>query len=65
MAGFDVALKSDATLIVQMDADLSHDPADLRRLVDMTRDADLVLGSRYVKGGDTAGWPRHRKVNRC
>lgn len=62
VAGFEVALKSDAGLIAQMDADLSHDPSDLRRLVAATSDADLVLGSRYVEGGDTSGWPRHRKL---
>ena len=62
VAGFGAALDSDAELIAQMDADLSHDPSDLARLVDATRDADLVLGSRYVPGGDTAGWPRHRKL---
>ena len=45
-----------------MDADLSHDAEDLDRLVKAARDADLVLGSRYVAGGDTAGWPRHRKL---
>lgn len=62
VAGFDLALETDAVLIAQMDADLSHDPSDLQRLVDATKDADLVLGSRYVEGGDTAGWPRHRKA---
>ncbi len=62
VAGFEVALATDATLIAQMDADLSHDPSDLRRLVEATDGADLVLGSRYVEGGDTAGWPRHRKI---
>ncbi len=62
VAGFECALKSDAGLIAQMDADLSHDPCDLQRLVVATSDADLVLGSRYVEGGDTAGWPRHRKL---
>lgn len=62
VAGFDVALQSDAALIAQMDADLSHDPDDLLRLVEAASDADLVLGSRYVEGGDTAGWPRHRKL---
>lgn len=62
VAGFDVALRTDAALIAQMDADLSHDPADLPRLVRATDHADLVLGSRYVPGGDTAGWPRHRKL---
>ena len=62
VAGFEVALATDATLIAQMDADLSHDPSDLQRLVEATNDADLALGSRYVEGGDTAGWPRHRKI---
>lgn len=62
VAGFDVALKSDACLIAQMDADLSHNPSDLSRLVAATERADLVLGSRYVAGGDTSGWPRHRKL---
>ena len=60
VAGFQLALESDAALIAQMDADLSHDPHDLERLVAAAADADLVLGSRYVEGGDTAGWPRHR-----
>ena len=62
VAGFELALKSETALIAQMDADLSHDPDDLRRLVEATSDADLALGSRYIKGGDTAGWPRHRKL---
>lgn len=62
VAGFREVLATDATLVATMDADLSHDPTDLARLVAATRDADLVLGSRYVKGGDTSGWPRHRKL---
>lgn len=62
VAGFAVALASDASLIAQMDADLSHDPSDLPRLVEATKSADLVLGSRYVSGGSTTGWPRHRKL---
>lgn len=60
--GFGVALASPAELIAQMDADLSHNPSDLPRLVEATSDADLVIGSRYVPGGVTAGWPRHRKL---
>jgi dolichol-phosphate mannosyltransferase len=49
--------------VVQMDADFSHDPADLPRLLapPMT-DADLVLGTRYMRGGGTVGWPRHRRL---
>jgi dolichol-phosphate mannosyltransferase len=60
VAGFREVLEGDAQLIATMDADLSHEPNDLRRLVAATSSADLVLGSRYVPGGDTAGWPRHR-----
>src|SRR5918998_2946187 len=51
LAGFDAALRGGATHVIQMDADLSHDPADIVRLVAAARDADLVLGSRYVRGG--------------
>lgn len=51
---------TDAPLICQMDADLSHLPADLPRLLDAARDADLVIGSRYVAGGEIVNWPRRR-----
>lgn len=51
---------------VQMDADFSHDPRDLpRMLAPLMRDADLVLGTRYMAGGGTVGWPwRRRFVSR-
>jgi dolichol-phosphate mannosyltransferase len=62
VAGFRRVLAGDADLIAQMDADLSHDPNDLVRLVAATAAADLVLGSRYIDGGDTRGWPRHRRL---
>jgi len=62
VAGFRQVLVGDAQLIAQMDADLSHAPEDLARLVAAADDADLVLGSRYVAGGDTRGWPRHRRM---
>jgi dolichol-phosphate mannosyltransferase len=46
-----------------MDADLSHDPADLPRLIDAARaGADVVLGSRYLPGGDVEGWALHRRL---
>ncbi len=63
-AGFRRALELDADLIVQMDADHSHDPADLPRLVAAARDQGygLVLGSRYVPGGGTVGWPLGRRL---
>lgn len=63
VAGFTTALETGAPLIAQMDADLSHDPLDLKRMVDaMMDDVDLVLGSRYVPGGSTRGWPWHRRL---
>jgi dolichol-phosphate mannosyltransferase len=49
--------------IVQMDADFSHSPDDLPRLLSpLMADADLVLGTRYMRGGDTVGWPWYRKL---
>ena len=62
IAGFRCALELAPDLIAQMDADFSHDPAALPRLVAATRDADLVVGSRYVPGGGTTGWPLWRRV---
>jgi len=62
VAGFHRALERGPDLVAQMDADLSHDPAALPRLVAATREADLVLGSRYVPGGGTAGWSLWRRV---
>jgi dolichol-phosphate mannosyltransferase len=49
--------------VVQMDADFSHDPKDLPRLLaPLMGDADLVLGTRYVRGGGTVGWPLRRQL---
>ncbi len=59
-AGFRIALDEGYDRIVQMDADLSHDPADVPRL--LAADADLVLGSRYVPGGGTRNWPLGRRL---
>ena len=59
VAGFAAALELGAEKVVQMDCDFSHDPKDLPRLV--ADDADLVIGSRYVPGGDTPGWPFKRR----
>jgi dolichol-phosphate mannosyltransferase len=58
--GMRAALATDADLIVQMDADYSHDPADVPRLVAAAGDADVVIGSRYVPGGRILNWPMHR-----
>ncbi len=62
ISGFQRALATDAGLIAQMDADHSHQPSDLPRLVDRSADVDLVLASRYIEGGATHGWPWHRKL---
>jgi dolichol-phosphate mannosyltransferase len=65
VAGFREALASGAELIAHMDADFSHDPADLPRLLDAAADADLVLGSRYVEGGEVTDWgPGRRAISR-
>jgi dolichol-phosphate mannosyltransferase len=58
--GMQLALSTDATQICQMDADLSHDPADVPRLLERSATADLVIGSRYVSGGRIENWPRRR-----
>ena len=60
VAGFAFALENGAERVVQMDCDFSHDPADLPRM--LATDADLVIGSRYVKGGATPGWPFKRRL---
>jgi dolichol-phosphate mannosyltransferase len=62
VAGFDWALREDYTVVVEMDADGSHAPEELPRLLAALSDADLVLGSRYVPGGRLVGWPRHRQL---
>jgi dolichol-phosphate mannosyltransferase len=62
IAGFKRALAAGAGVLVQMDADFSHDPADLPRLLDALRDADLAIGSRYVDGGGVADWGAVRRA---
>jgi dolichol-phosphate mannosyltransferase len=62
LAGFDLALTEGAELMLEMDADFSHDPADLPRLIAAAHDADVVLGSRYVKGGGVENWGALRRL---
>jgi dolichol-phosphate mannosyltransferase len=62
LAGFADALASGAELVFEMDADFSHDPAYLGNLLDAARDADLVLGSRYVPGGGVRNWSLVRRL---
>jgi len=58
--GFQEALRLGATRVVQMDADFSHDPNEVMRLIDATGSADLAIGSRYIPGGTLRNWPWHR-----
>ena len=77
VAGFSKALELGAELVVQMDCDFSHDPKDIPRLVEaistpipggqsnnqtVKQYPDLVIGSRYVPGGSTPGWPFKRRL---
>lgn len=61
-AGFGWGLGRDYDTFVEMDADFSHDPADLPALLLAAADADLVIGSRYTHGGTTVGWSRLRQL---
>jgi dolichol-phosphate mannosyltransferase len=56
IAGFGWAMKRDYDTLVEMDADLSHDPASVMALVRATEDADLAIGSRYIPGGRIENW---------
>jgi dolichol-phosphate mannosyltransferase len=62
LAGFHRALADGAGLVLEMDCDFSHNPADVPRLVAATADADVVLGSRYVAGGGVRNWGLLRRI---
>ena len=62
IAGFRWAKEHGYTAVVEMDADGSHQPEELPRLLAALRDADLVLGSRWVPGGEVRNWPVTRKL---
>jgi dolichol-phosphate mannosyltransferase len=62
VAGFREALAGGAGLVLEMDADFSHDPAYLPRLLEAARRADVVLGSRYVPGGGVSDWGALRRA---
>jgi dolichol-phosphate mannosyltransferase len=65
LAGFRFALDHGAALVIEMDADFSHDPSYLADLIEGAKDADLVLGSRYVSGGAVRNWgPLRRLVSK-
>jgi dolichol-phosphate mannosyltransferase len=60
--GMYLALRTDATHICQMDADLSHNPLDVPRLIAATEQAEFAIGSRYVPGGRIENWPARRRM---
>ena len=62
VAGFRWGLDRDHDVLVEMDADGSHQPEELPRLLAALEGTDLVLGSRYVPGGRVVNWPRHRQM---
>ncbi len=62
LAGFEWGLNADYDVLVEMDADGSHQPEQLPDLLAALHNADLVLGSRWVRGGSVVNWPTSRKV---
>jgi len=62
IAGFNWALEAGYDVMVEMDADGSHDPADLPTMLTALESADLVIGSRYVPGGTVVNWPKSREA---
>lgn len=61
-AGFQYCLDNGFDVIMQMDADFSHDPNDLKRFLELIKDCDLVIGSRYVSGVNVVNWPLSRLI---
>ena len=61
IAGFKYAIEAGYDFIVEMDADGSHRSQDLPKLLEVCENNDLVIGSRYVRGGKTMNWPLHRQ----
>jgi len=62
LAGFQWSLEHGYDLLVCMDADFSHDPADLPRFLEALQTADLVSGSRYLTSGGIRNWPWNRRI---
>lgn len=60
--GFKYALKEGYEVIIQMDADLSHDPVYLTKMIDLLDKHDMVIGSRYIKNGGVSNWSIDRLI---
>ncbi|MEO6652934.1 MAG: polyprenol monophosphomannose synthase [Ilumatobacteraceae bacterium] len=62
-AGFEQVLAEEYDVVISMDADLSHDPAEIPTMLALIdAGADAVIGSRYIRGGGTTDWPTHRRL---
>ncbi len=62
LAGFRLARERGYKAVLEMDADLSHDPSDIPRFIEKLSVADVVIGSKYVRGGRVEGWEWYRKI---
>lgn len=62
LAGFAWGLERNYDAIIEIDADGSHPAEQLPAMMELAKNADLVIGSRWVKGGDVVNWPKHREV---
>jgi dolichol-phosphate mannosyltransferase len=62
IAGFKYGLENNFETMIQMDADFSHPVSKLPEMIELSNNYDLVIGSRYVKGGDVQNWPLIRKI---
>ena len=62
LAGFEWGIRHGYDILVEMDADGSHQPEQLPRLLESLADADVVLGSRWVSGGSVVNWPKSREI---
>ena len=62
IAGFNYALERDYEAVVQMDADMSHNPKDVPLLIEAIENADLAIGSRYISGINVVNWPLQRLI---
>ncbi len=60
--GFKYALERNYNFIFEMDADFSHNPEDIPRFIEAIKSCDLVIGSRYIKGGRILNWPSSRRI---
>lgn len=60
IAGFKYALQNDYDYVFEMDADFSHDPNEIKNFLEAVKEADLVLGSRYINGVRVLNWPMRR-----